>query len=61
MPSGGKREGAGRRPVPEKRVRLQAYVTPQALKALNGMSEDLDKPIGQIIEDLLQMKGDGEL
>lgn len=61
MPSGGKREGAGRRPVPEKRVRLQAYVTPKTLKALNGMSEDLDKPIGQIIEDLLQMKGDGEL
>lgn len=59
MSSGGKREGAGRRPVAERRVRLQAYVTPQTLKALNGMSEDLEKPIGQVIEELLRMKNDG--
>lgn len=61
MSSGGRREGAGRRPVAEKRVRLQAYVTPQTLKVLTGMSEDLEKPVGQIIEELLTMKGDGEL
>lgn len=58
MPSGGKREGAGRKPVPDKRVRLTAYVTPKTMKALNGMSEDLEKPIGQIIDEL--MKGIGE-
>lgn len=59
MPSGGKRPGAGRRPVPEKRVRLQAYITPQTLKILNNMSEDLEKPIGQIIEDMLIKESDG--
>lgn len=60
MPSGGKREGAGRKPVPEgnKRVRLTAYVSPKTMKALNGMSEDLQKPVGQIIDEL--MKGIGE-
>lgn len=41
-----------------KRVRLTAYVTPKTMKALNGMSEDLEKPIGQIIDEL--MKGIGE-
>lgn len=59
MPSGGKREGAGRRPVSEKRVRLQVYVTPRTAEVLTGMSEDLEKPIGQVIEDLLE-EGDGE-
>lgn len=59
MSSGGRREGAGRRPVAEKRVRLQAYVTPQTMRVLNGMSEDLEKPVGQIIEELLRMKNDG--
>ena len=59
MPSGGSRPGAGRKPVPDKRVRLTAYVTPRAMKALTGMSEDLDKPVGQVIEALLEMKGDG--
>lgn len=61
MPSGGFRPGAGRKPVPEdeKRVRLTAYVTPRAMKALTGMSEDLDKPVGQVIEALLEKKGDG--
>lgn len=59
MSSGGKREGAGRRPVAERRVRLQAYVTPQTMRVLNGMSEDLEKPVGQIIEELLRMKNDG--
>lgn len=59
MPSGGLRPGAGRKPVPDKRVRLTAYVTPRAMKALTGMSEDLDKPVGQVIEALLEMKGDG--
>ena len=58
MPSGGTRPGAGRKPVPDKRVRLTAYVTPKTMKALNGMSEDLEKPIGQIIDEL--MKGIGE-
>ena len=58
MPSGGSRPGAGRKPVPDKRVRLTAYVTPRTMKALNGMSEDLEKPIGQIIDEL--MKGIGE-
>lgn len=60
MPSGGFRPGAGRKPVPEeeKRVRLTAYVTPKTLKALNGMSEDLEKPVGQIIDEL--MKGIGK-
>lgn len=58
MPSGGFRPGAGRKPVPDKRVRLTAYVTPKTMKALNGMSEDLEKPIGQIIDEL--MKGIGE-
>lgn len=58
MPSGGSRPGAGRKPVPDKRVRLTAYVTPKTMKALNGMSEDLEKPIGQIIDEL--MKGIGE-
>lgn len=59
MSSGGSRPGAGRKPVPEgnKRVRLQIYVTPRAKKALIGMSEDLEMPIGQIIENLLE--GDG--
>lgn len=61
MPSGGSRPGAGRKPVPEeeKRVRLQIYVTPRAKKALLGMSEDLQMPVGQVIEELLAMKGDG--
>lgn len=58
MPSGGFRPGAGRKPVPDKRVRLTAYVTPKTMKALNGMSENLEKPIGQIIDEL--MKGIGE-
>lgn len=60
MPSGGFRPGAGRKPVleEEKRVRLTAYVAPKTLKALNGMSEDLEKPVGQIIDEL--MKGIGE-
>ena len=58
MSSGGSRPGAGRKPVPDKRVRLTAYVTPKTMKALNGMSEDLEKPIGQIIDEL--MKGIGE-
>ena len=58
MPSGGSRPGAGRKPVPDKRMRLTAYVTPKTMKALNGMSEDLEKPIGQIIDEL--MKGIGE-
>lgn len=58
MPSGGFRPGAGRKPVPDKRVRLTAYVTPKTMKALNGMSEDLQKPVGQIIDEL--MKGIGE-
>lgn len=59
MSSGGKREGAGRKPVPEeeKRVRLQIYVTPRAKKALLGMSEDLRLPVGQIIENLLEGGG----
>lgn len=59
MPSGGLRPGAGRKPVPDKRVRLTAYVTPRTMRVLSGMSEDLNKPIGQIIEELLEMKGDG--
>lgn len=59
MASGGARPGAGRKSVPDKRVRLTAYVTPGAMKALTGMSEDLDKPVGQVIEALLKMKGDG--
>lgn len=58
MSSGGSRPGAGRKPVPDKRVRLTAYVTPKTMKALNGMSEDLQKPVGQIIDEL--MKGIGE-
>lgn len=60
MASGGARPGAGRKPVPEgdKRVRLTAYVTPKTKKVLDGMSEDLEKPIGQIIDEL--MKGIGE-
>lgn len=40
-------------PEEEKRVRLQTYVTPRVKKALLGMSEDLEMPIGQIIENLL--------
>lgn len=59
MPSGGQRPGAGRKPVPDKRVRLTAYVTPRTMRVLSGMSEDLNKPIGQIIEELLEMRGDG--
>lgn len=43
--------------MPDKRVRLTAYVTPKTMKALNGMSENLEKPIGQIIDEL--MKGIG--
>mgnify|MGYP000640568326 CR=1 FL=1 len=47
-------EGQG--PVPNERVKLTAYVTPRTMKALNGMSQDLEKPIGQVIEDLLECK-----
>lgn len=59
MPSGGSRPGAGRKPVPDKRVRLTAYVTTKTMKVLAGMSEDLNVPVGQVIEALLEMKGDG--
>lgn len=47
-------EGQG--PVSNERVKLTAYITPRAMKVLNGMSEDLKKPIGQVIEDLLECK-----
>lgn len=59
MSRGGQRDGSGRKPVSEKRVRLQIYVLPRTVKVLTGMSEDLNKPIGQVIEELLTMKGDG--
>ena len=54
MPSGGLRPGAGRKPVQDKRVRLTAYVTPRTMKVLAGMSEDLSKPIGQIIDKFIE-------
>ena len=58
MPSGGTRPGAGRKPVPEKRVRLTAYVTPRTMKVLAGMSEDLNRPIGQVLDYLTKGGGD---
>lgn len=54
MPSGGFRPGAGRKPVRDKRVRLTAYVTPRTMKVLAGMSEDLGKPVGQIIDKFIE-------
>ena len=45
--------------MPDKRVRLTAYVTTKTMKVLAGMSEDLNVPVGQVIEALLEMKGDG--
>lgn len=51
---GGSRPGAGRKPVPDKRMRLTAYVTPRTMKVLTGMSEDLGKPIGQIIDKFIE-------
>lgn len=54
MPSGGQRPGAGRKPVPDKRVRLTAYVTPRTMKVLTGMSEDLGKSVGQIIDKFIE-------
>ena len=60
MSSGGSRPGAGRKPVPDKRVRLTAYVTPRTMKVLAGMSEDLNVPVGQVIEALLEMKDGGK-
>lgn len=57
MSSGGFRPGAGRKPVPDKRVRLAAYVTPRTMKVLAGMSEDLGKPVGQIIDSIIAAAG----
>lgn len=57
MSSGGKREGAGRKPVPDKRVRLTAYVTTKTMKVLAGMSEDLNVPVGQIIDNFIKDGG----
>lgn len=57
MASGGSRPGAGRKPVPDKRVRLTAYVTPKTMKVLAGMSEDLNVPVGQIIDNFIKDGG----
>ena len=46
--------------MPDKRVRLTAYVTPRTMKVLAGMSEDLNVPVGQVIEALLEMKDGGK-
>lgn len=58
MPSGGTRPGAGRKPASEKRIRLTAYVTPRTMKVLAGMSEDLNRPIGQVLDYLTKGGGD---
>ena len=57
MASGGSRPGAGRKPVPDKRVRLTAYVAPKTMKVLAGMSEDLNVPVGQIIDNFIKDGG----
>ena len=49
---GGKREGAGRKPIDNRRVTLNARVLPSTLTSLRQMSERDNKSIGAIIDDL---------
>lgn len=53
MPRGGKREGAGRKPAPERRLVLSVRVSPETLAALDDLAEREGKGRGETIDMII--------
>lgn len=50
---GGKRAGAGRKPSRDRRLRLQAYVLPETVSALNTLAFAQCRPLGHVVDDMV--------
>lgn len=56
MPSGGKREGAGRKPMPEglKRVNLVVKIKPTIADELRRIAKENKASVSSIVENILE-------
>lgn len=59
MSRGGAREGAGRKGFCEKSVRVCWRVSERAREWLVGKAEEQNRPIGAVIDDLLDNQKEG--
>lgn len=53
MPRGGKREGAGRKPVQDKRIILSARVNAETIAVLDGLAEREGKGRGEMLDMII--------